>query len=55
MKMEDFVSGVLILIVVILIVDIWVMIPVFEFERHKHSLEHMVGHPVSNWDAFWTK
>jgi hypothetical protein len=22
---------------------------------HKHSLEHIVGHPVSWWDAFWTK
>lgn len=27
----------------------------WRFELHKHALERIAGHPVSNWDAYWTQ
>lgn len=30
-------------------------IALYRFEMHKSSMEKIVGHPVSNWDAFWTQ
>ena len=40
---------------IVLLLFCFSMMEVGIISQHKKSLENIVGHPVSWWDAYWTK